>query len=78
MVSQKKKKSWLLCLALIGMFMLTHVKAARPNDLNVIDPLGDPYPTLKLPTDETPIPANPYSRGCSRITRCRSSPPLHD
>ena len=31
----------LMCMALIGMFMLTHVKAARRNDFNDIDPLGD-------------------------------------
>ncbi|KAK7822686.1 hypothetical protein CFP56_036265 [Quercus suber] len=78
MAQYSNMKSWLLFMALIGMFTLTHVKAARPNGLNVIDQLGDPYPTPKLPTDQTPIPANPYSRGCSRITRCRGNPPLRD
>ena len=51
-MAHSNMKSWLLCLALIGMFMLSHLKAARPNDLNVTYPLGDPYPTPKLPTDD--------------------------
>jgi len=65
-------KSWFLCFVLISMAVLAVDVLAANIDPGVLDPCkrpGGPYPGC--PTNEHSKPANPWTRGCSSITRCR-------
>ncbi|KAL4377425.1 hypothetical protein GQ457_02G037870 [Hibiscus cannabinus] len=61
-------RPWLICLAIISMVAVEEVlqvaAAATPDDGGISD--------LSYNRRLLQVPANPYSRGCSRFARCRS------
>ncbi|XP_062019586.1 protein RALF-like 10 [Rosa rugosa] len=73
-------KSLILCVLIIHMVALNHGVTANNKfiDPGVLDPCqrpGGPHPGCHPNNNNgEPKPANPYSRGCSKVTRCRSDP----
>ena len=57
------------------MTILINGVASKKIDAGVLDPCkwpGGPHPGCPDPKNKTPPgPANPYDRGCNRITLCR-------
>ena len=71
-------KSFLLCLALMSLMVKHQVEAAKFLKPGVVDPCQVPgnknpgcHPEPTKPRQE----ANPYTRGCSPVNKCRSQPP---
>ena len=69
-------KSKFLCFVLIiSMMILMNGVAATNIGYGVLDPCkqpGGPHPGCPDPNNNPPpAPANPYSRGCNKHTRCR-------
>ena len=69
-------KSKFLCFVLIiSMMTLINGVAATSISYGVFDPCkqpGGPHPGCPDPNNNPPpAPANPYSRGCNKHTRCR-------
>uniref|UniRef100_A0A0A0LI94 Rapid ALkalinization Factor n=1 Tax=Cucumis sativus TaxID=3659 RepID=A0A0A0LI94_CUCSA len=64
-------KSWLICLALIGMLVVGQEVAAETKHLKFIDPCNQPSPPPTCPNRDKVEEANPYNRDCSAINRCR-------
>ncbi|KAL5796456.1 hypothetical protein ACOSQ2_001276 [Xanthoceras sorbifolium] len=72
--------SWLLLMAIIINSLA--VSNARGINVGVIDPCKRPGPLpphcLPAGTDPhaKPVPANPWTRGCNPINRCRTGEPI--
>ena len=66
-------KSLLICLALISMVMTSQEVTAEKKYLKFLDchhPNPPPHCSIGN-RGYVPVPANPYRRGCSAISRCR-------
>uniref|UniRef100_A0A9I9DC88 Protein RALF-like 33 n=1 Tax=Cucumis melo TaxID=3656 RepID=A0A9I9DC88_CUCME len=64
-------KSWLICLALIGMLVVGQEVTAETKHLKFLDPCNQPSPPPTCSKTEKREEANSYDRGCSAINRCR-------
>ncbi|XP_023533089.1 protein RALF-like 10 [Cucurbita pepo subsp. pepo] len=63
-------RSWLICIVLISMLVVSQEVASETKFLKFPDPCQQPNPPLGCSIGNA-VPANPYRRGCSKITRCR-------